>query len=71
MSLEQQPTGVAMSDAPGVGDVVTVRDEDRSADPGPWKVRAIENGTARLWSAYEPCRYEPVGDLNVVGEVPR
>ena len=52
-----------------VGDVVTVRDEDRSADPGPWKVRAICGDTATLWSAYQPLREESVGDLNVVGEI--
>jgi len=60
-----------MSDDPAVGDVVTVRDEDRSDDPGPWRVEKIEDDTARLWSAYQPLRFEPVGDLNVVGEVPR
>ncbi|EMA69017.1 hypothetical protein C461_05282 [Halorubrum aidingense JCM 13560] len=50
-----------------VGDVVTVRDEDRSADPGPWKVKNIDaGGEARLWSAWQKPRYEPVSDLNVV-----
>ena len=53
-----------------VGAVVTVRDEDRSADPGPWKVRRICGDTATLWSAYQPLREEPVDDLNIVGEVP-
>ena len=51
-----------------VGDTVTVRDEDQSDDPGPWKVRHIKDGTAILWSALQPIRREPVDDLTVVEE---
>lgn len=47
-------------------DVVTVRDEDRSADPGPWQVERIENGMAHLWSAWQLPREEPVDDLTIV-----
>lgn len=50
------------------GDVVTVHDEDRAADPGPWKVEDINpvQGVARLWSSMQRLRKEPVEDLNVV-----
>lgn len=49
------------------GDVVTVRGEDRSSDPGPWKVKSVANGiNVELWSATEPHRCEPVEDLTVV-----
>lgn len=51
------------------GDIVTVRDEDRSSDPGPWKVQSLADGTVELWSATEPLRHEPVEDLNVVETV--
>jgi hypothetical protein len=57
-----------MSDGAEVGDVVTVRDEDRSRDDGPWEVTKIEDGTAELETVYQPYRYEPVADLNVVEE---
>lgn len=48
------------------GDIVTVRDEDRSNDSGPWKVKEIRGGEATLWSAWQPIRCESVDDLTVV-----
>lgn len=53
------------------GDVVTVRGEDRSDDPGPWKVESIEGDRiedpeAKLWSSMQLPRREPVSDLTVV-----
>lgn len=48
------------------GDIVTVRDEDRRGDAGPWKVESIGDREATLWSCMQPMRHEPVSDLTVV-----
>lgn len=48
------------------GNVVTVRDEDRSSDPGPWTVIDISEDHAELWAAWQETRREPIADLQVV-----